>query len=49
MIVPEEDRMDFAIWEPLEFLLENENKYSLRWSYSDPPPLSFSTMKKMVE
>jgi hypothetical protein len=36
MLKPEEDKMDFAVYFPLEFLNQNENAYSWRWVYSEP-------------
>jgi len=31
----EEDKMDFSLWFPLEFLNQNDDTFSLRWIYSE--------------
>jgi hypothetical protein len=36
MLKPKEDRVDFTLFFPIEFLNENELDYSLRWVYSEP-------------
>lgn len=47
---PEEDKMDFALWFPLEFLNQNENEYSLRWVFTEKGTSCkvYSYIKKMI-
>jgi hypothetical protein len=35
MLKPEEDKMDFSAWFPLEFLNQSPEIFSLRWVYTE--------------
>jgi acyl-homoserine lactone acylase PvdQ len=48
MLKPEEDKMDFAVWFPIEFLNQNENVYSLRWVYTEPQPTKIYEWMKTI-
>eukprot|EP00347_Sterkiella_histriomuscorum_P009270 403341851 len=49
LMKPEEDRMDFSAWFPLEFLNQNEDQFSLRWVYAEGViPDLVSKFKDMV-
>lgn len=49
MVVPDEDKIDFALWQPLEFMTQNENQYSWRWAHSETVPLIFTQIKDICE
>lgn len=49
MMKPEEDKMDFSLWFPLEFLNQNEDQFSLRWVYGEGVKTDlFSRCKSMI-
>ena len=50
MLKPTEDKEDFAVFFPIEFMSDSNLNYSWRWIYSDPKPTSmFYSMKHLFE
>lgn len=49
LFAPEIDNVDFALWQPLEFMKQNDLQYSMRWVYMESQPLIFDHLQIFAE